>query len=382
MSRPQVIADFKLNSSGVKKGVQEVDKQFKGLGSSMRRSVTSGLRTSMTAGAGAIGAVVGATVTKSLTAGLQQAFSIENSEIAMKSMLGSLEKAREAVAMIGEEARQNPMFSKEQLAATAQALVGFADKSTEKLHQLVEQAQLLYTLKPSAGVIGAAEALRDAIGGETERLKEYGFTGKELSSMKQAAGGGDLTPFIAKALEQKGITEATLRDMAGSRQAQLAAMSNQLTNVGEDFWIAIWPELQPQLQEMTGWLKTNRDDVVAGLEVIAGAVGTLVTLTGKAGGVVDKVSESYAQLASGERELSNIEKGVGSINPAFWLLTRGAQAFGRNNRPQAELGERSEMFENLGKAKRAAKLGDRSIQVKLHLQSGHTGNIPKPMVHS
>lgn len=273
MSKPQIQAIMTANTSGIRKGAKEVETTVNALGKKIRSAMGDSLRHSMTAVGATISATVGAVLTKTVRSGMQQAFAMEGSQVAMESMLGSLDKAREAMGMIAQEARENPMFSKEALAESAQALVGFADKSVPKLKGLVELSEKLSTLKPEAGVANAAQALRDAIGGETERLKEYGFGSKELSQMKANAGpGADLSAAIAKALDAKGINEATLMKMSQSRQSQLMAIENQLANVGEGFTNSFWPKIQPQLAEMQTWMTANSDKIIAGMTTVGDGI--------------------------------------------------------------------------------------------------------------
>jgi len=294
MSKPQIQAIMTANTTGIRKGAKEVETTVNALGKKIRSAMGDSLRHSMTAMGAAVTAGVGATLTKTIRSGFEQSFAMEGSQVAMEALLGSLDKAREAMGMIAQEARENPMFSKQALAESAQALAGFADKSVPKLQGLLELSEKLSVLKPEAGIANAAQALRDALGGETERLKEYGFSSRALSEMKTQAGpGADLTPYVAKIVAAMGVSNSTLAKLNMTQRAQIAAVDNQLSEIGQNFVDSFWPQLQPQLKEMQTWMTKNSTNIVEAMNT----VGTGIIGAVKMGGAFSQGLAKFSEMA-------------------------------------------------------------------------------------
>jgi len=360
--------------TGIDKTAATIKKSFADIGKDAARH----MKTAFLAGTAGIAAGITAALGKTIRDGMKQAFVMENSQVLMTSMLGSMEKAKEAMAMISQEAKENPFFSKQALAESAQALAGFANGSVANLKGMVELSEKLYTLKPEAGLNGAAQALRDAIGGETERLKEYGFKSSTLSQMKKSAGpGADLRPFIEQAVRQMGITESTLRAMGQTKESQFMAIENTMANIGEQFTNDFWPQLKPQLDGLLKYLQENTDKIITSMQGVATAIvegfkaamaiGDAASFAGKWWG--DKFWGDWYSPKNSAQNMEGPIHGAG----AFWgnLLT----GQGWDKSVAAGMAAQS--------AQQGAMLGKRAIEIQNNIRmTAPTGSLMPGMQHT
>lgn len=366
MANPQITAKLKLDSRDVKNGSIEVQREFATMGQRMRASLGGAMRGALRGGVAAIGTIMTATltaaVTKGLRSGVSQALTMENTEVLLKSTLGDITQLREAMTMLGEEAEKNPMFSKEQLATAAAGLSTFAKGSAKELKGLLDTAKLLSVINPAQGLEGAAFALKEALGGDFVSLQSrFDISKAAVRDLKgQGLSGKELVDAVIRA---QGITDQTLREMAGTRQAQLQGVMNQLTNIGEMFFDAIWPSLEPQLKGMQDWMKANGGEVVAGLKVIAQATAATAKAVGGTFGGFDKVTDFIADKTVGWNSPINAAiQGTAAMGHALREFSAGNMSVGaaaqyvNNSVVGAQLGARSRQAVASGQVKPAAAL--------------------------
>lgn len=370
MSNPQITAKLKLDARDVRSGSIEVQKEIASMGTRMRSSLGGSLRGAMRGAITPIGAAlsagIGVALTKGLKGGLQQALAMENAETLMQSTLGSLDKAKEAMALIREEAEKNPMFSKKQMAEAAKALSIYADGSTEKLKGMLKTAERLSILNPEQGIGGAAYALREMISGDPVSLSERFNISKSAIREGRAAGleGKELVDTL---LERMGVNDQTLADQANTREAQLAAINNQLSNIGEMFFDAVWPSLGPQLKDMQEWMKSNGQDVVASLKVVSDTLGIIASALAGTASIWDKASAGAANFLFGggnplSKALNTGISGTAAMGYGLSQFSAGNMSAGaasqyvNNTIVGAQLGSRSIQALATGQVKPAAAL--------------------------
>lgn len=373
MSNPQITAKLKLDARDVKSGSIEAQKELASMGSRMRSSIGGSLRGVLRGSIAPIGAAltasVGVALTKGLRGGLQQALAMENAETLMQSTLGSLDKAKEAMALIREEAEKNPMFSKKEMAEAAKALSVYADGSTEKLKGMLKTAERLSILNPEQGIGGAAYALREMISGDPVSLSER-FNISKAAIREGRAAGLEGKELVDTLLERMGVNDQTLADQANTREAQLSAINNQLSNIGEMFFDALWPELGPYLKDMQSWMKTNGQEVVDGLKIVADAASAIAKVVVGTFGVFDKVTELAADATMGwQSPIFRAVQGTSAMGHALREFSsanmsgEAAAAYVSDTIMGARLGSRSRQALATGQVQPAAAQSSMTINV-------------------
>lgn len=266
MAKPQATGVVKIVPTGVQKTAATIKKGF----SNMAREVGRAMK--VAAVAGMAGAAAGIVAT--LKNGLNQKVILEQSETLMASLMGGADKAREAMAMLSEEARKNPMFSRKDLVQTGAALSVFANGSAKQLQGLVQTAQKLSLLKPEQGLEGAAFALKEALGGDFVSLaSRFDIPRSSIKALRDA--GLEGKALIDALLKGQGITDETMSGMTGTVGGQMAAMRSLWDQISVEIVESFWPRIQATAQEFLGWIMENKETIVSLLTMLTEAAMTL-----------------------------------------------------------------------------------------------------------
>lgn len=265
--KPQVTAKIGADASGVQKALKGVRKQFSGfatdVGKHMKRAAVAGM------------AGVTAALAATLKNGFDQKVMLEQSEALMTSLMGGADKAKEAMAMLSQEAKDNPMFSKKETMQAGANLAMFAKGSTKRLKGLVDTAQLLSVLNPTQGLEGAAFALKEAEGGDYVSLAErFNISKTQIRNLREA--GLEGKALVDAVLKLNGVSDKTLGDMAGTMGGQMAAVKNQWDEISLSLIEGFWPKIQETAGEFMSWISENKGQIIEVLttatELIIGAV--------------------------------------------------------------------------------------------------------------
>jgi len=311
MSKPQANARVNVETSGAQKALTKLKGSFSGFAKDVG-SKMKGLAVGAMAG-------VGAGIAASLKSGLDQKIQLENSEALMKSLMGGADKAAQAMAMLGKEAEENPIFSKSDIVAAGTQLASFADGSVEKLNGLVESAQLLAASNPGATIADAGIAMKNALAGDYVSLQErFDISPAEIKRLKEAGLSGK--KLIDALLKGKGITQQTLTDMANTTGGTISKMKNQIAGMALQVVEGLLPVFQEKSAQFMAWFAENKTQIIsfiqsavkvtiAGIEFISAFFGgvkqVIQDVASFAGGWFESISSNFS--------LSNVAAWLGSV---------------------------------------------------------------------
>ena len=269
MSKAQVNAKMNLDTSGVQKSMRGIKAQFKSMGASMVSTMKSAgkaaaraLVASFTAAIAVIGAIITGGIGAALKNGFDQTVLNQSSEALMKSLLGGADKAKEAMKMLGEEAKENPIFSAAELKKAGAILASFADKDVGKLKGLIETSQLLTASSPGKTIEDAAIAMKNALAGDFVSLQErFDISPKEIQKLK--AKGLKGKALIDELLIGKGISQQTLNDLSNTTAGMMAKIKNRWNDISLDLFDRFAPQLQKFSTQFLGWVTANKPVILS-----------------------------------------------------------------------------------------------------------------------
>jgi len=254
MSKAQATGEVKIVASGVQKAAMSIKKGFADIAKDVGRK----MKAVAIAGMGSVAAGAAA----ALKNGFDQKVMLEGSEALMKSLMGGADKAKEAMAMLGAEAKENPMFSKKEMVAAGTQLAGFAKGSAKELKGLVETAQLLKVSNPGATLTDAAIAMKNALAGDYVSLQErFDISPSEIKRLKEA--GLEGKKLIDALLKGKGITQQTLVDQSNTMGGQMASMRAAWDEISLQVVEGFWPRIQQTAKEFMEWLGQNKEQIIS-----------------------------------------------------------------------------------------------------------------------
>lgn len=265
--KPQITAKIGGDAEGLQKSLGGLRKSFAGFAKDV------GAKLKAAAVAGMAGAAAGMAAT--LKSGFDQKVMLEQSETLMKSLMGGAENARKAMQMLGEEAAENPMFSKKIMVEAGAALANYAGQNSERLRGLVETAQKLSVLNPEQGIAGAAYALKEALGGDYVSLAErFNISKSTIRDLKEA--GLEGKTLIDTILQQQGITQQTLIDQGNTMGGQIQKLKSQWQAMSLQVVEGMWPKLQEVAQKFMAWFEANKGQIIELLSTAATVMGQLI----------------------------------------------------------------------------------------------------------
>lgn len=266
MSKAQATGEIRIIATGVQKAAMAIKKGFTDIAKDTARLMKGAMV------AGMAGASAGLAAT--LKNGFDQKVMLEGSETLMKSLLGGADKAKEAMAMLGDEAKKNPIFSKRELVAAGTQLSTFSKGSVKNLQGLVQSAMKLKTSNPGATLTDAAIAMKNALSGDYVSLQEqFDIAPAEIKRLKEA--GLEGKKLIDALLKGKGITDTTLQDMSGTMGGQMSAMKAMWDDISVQIVEGFWPRIQATATEFMGWLSQNKEVII---EVLTQATEVAINL--------------------------------------------------------------------------------------------------------
>jgi len=303
--QPQVTAKLALDNAPMKaalsKSKLEFDKFNKDAGQRLK------------AGFAAVGAAAGGAVAMAID-GIRRNANLEYTELALKSFMGSADKARDAVAMLRAEAQQRPIFKLDDMMAAGQALSTFAGGSVGKLKGLVEMAERLSLLNKEEGMRGAAFSLKEALSGDYASLIErFNVSRSRINELK--AMGMEGQQIVAKILSEMGVSEQTLDDFGGSFAGMLATLRSNYETFVTEMGGSLFKELQPKLNELVEYLKANQ----GAINEAAAGIGTALTAAVKAALQASQVIGTMGASSGGwwESMISNKDRDLPGAGKAF-----------------------------------------------------------------
>lgn len=276
---PQVTAKLGLDNSSLRSGLAGSQRSIDKFGSYARKSLTTAFKGATIAG-GALVAQMGY--------GLHKQMQIENAQIALKSFMGSADKAKKAVAMLRKEVSDRPIFDVSSMMSAGKALSTYAKGDISKLQELVEMAQKLSVLNPEQGLEGAAFSLKEALSGDYVSLIErFNVSRSRINELK--AMGLEGQQVVAKILSELGVSEATLDDFGNSFSGMLAQMRSSYEEFASTMAEGAFKEWKPKLQEFLGFLKEHE----AAIQQMAGVAGAATM------GMVEAAIAGFERLSVG-----------------------------------------------------------------------------------
>lgn len=181
-------------------------------------------------------------------------------------------------------------------------------KDTKKLENLNKVAERLALLDPAQGLSGAGFAIKEALGGDFQSLRErFGFGSIERDALKTAKTVEEFTNKFDELLSKRGFGESTLEKFRKSGAAQLKALQ---TNFVTSFSLAsqtALDKLTPVITQINTWF--NSSDAQVYFNTFATG---LAVATEKAIGLF-RAFASLSQSLANNQIIQMTFTGIGSI---------------------------------------------------------------------
>lgn len=280
---PQITAKMLLNNAPLKSGLKQSSNAVGKFSAAAKRQL-AGIAKGIGLSFAGIGVTLGAAITK----GIQQNIKAENTEIMLKSLLGSPEKAKEAMAEI-EKVVANSPFTREGIQTAFTELAPFADKDLAKLQRLVHLTAKLSMLNPAQGLSGAAFAVKEALSGDMQSLiSRFNLSRSKINELKAAGLSGE--KIINRMLTSLGISDETLNDFTNSTTGMINAVRNQLDDASSKLSAGLFAGMKDIIPELVKIIEDNKEQFSTLGRAIATSVTAGVQVAGKVAEVTDVVS--------------------------------------------------------------------------------------------
>lgn len=253
----------KVGSTGAGKGLNSTSNAAQGLGNALNKTTNSagllgkalgGLATG--GGIAAFGALQGA-LGSIPSAVAKNTLQFEKFNTVLTTLFGDAGKAKEAFAGIQQFASTTPF----ELSEVTDSFIKLKNRGIDPTKETLTS---LGDLAASQGksLNQVTEALLDSVGGENERLKEFGISAKTVGdqvtfTFKGVTQTVDKTP---EAIQAAIVKFGELKGVAGGMEAQSKTLGGQLSNLSDaaaKISVAFGNELIPVLQEFVGALNSG-----------------------------------------------------------------------------------------------------------------------------
>jgi len=256
---------------------------------------------------------VGATLLGITQQAVGLASGMQGVTLTFNRLLGSEVKAQEFLEAMREEASKTGQ-SVVDMALAAKQFLPYAEGSKDAFLDMIRAQQGLAAADPIQGMIGAAFALREFLSGSyTSLAMRFELPKKKLAEITKMQGTmEEKMAALNQLLEEYGMGWGLVQDQLGTFAGQMGFLRGLWSEVLLEFGKPVFAELEDALKGVVGWVKENKEEIIA----TAVKLGELVaTLLSNMWDLASRVADFVSFLVESRDEVAAILDFVIKLNP-------------------------------------------------------------------